>query len=511
MSNIYKSSSGGGGGVVSSASGTTPIEVNGLSGTPETGAVVISINNATTTTPGAASFNPTQFTVTSGEVSLIGGTTQPAIQTLTDDVGTTITPTGTPENIQLSGHVFENSGASKFSTILAGTHIVNINPMSSSRWIVDPLGFNGTHTTIGSAITSAFSGDTIFIMPGTYTENLTLKAGVNLSACACDAGSEASTPNVVISGRMTASYLGNASISGLCLQTNSDFCLACTGSSLTQLFLFGCNINALNNTAINVSNSGGGHLWFMQCNGTLRTTGIAFFSNTGSMEPKLFGCNFTDVGGSTTASTFSVNGIEIYDSVFINALTSTGTAGFAIYNSYINGAIIHGGSGTCLLYNNELLGATNSSLSVGTGATATVSNCIIDSTNTNAISGLGTLKYCNLSFTNSSSIINTTTQVPLVKSNDAVKVTTPGAYPYTTLGNDYVIAVNTSAARTINLIASPVTGQSYRIKDATGTAGTFNITVTPNAGTIDGVATYIINTNYGSVDVVYNGSQWSIV
>lgn len=40
--------------------------------------------------------------------------------------------------------------------------------------IVDAAGF-GDFTTIGAAITAASSGQTIFIRPGTYTENPTLK------------------------------------------------------------------------------------------------------------------------------------------------------------------------------------------------------------------------------------------------------------------------------------------------------------------------------------------------
>lgn len=89
-----------------------------------------------------------------------------------------------------------------------------------------------------------------------------------------------------------------------------------------------------------------------------------------------------------------------------------------------------------------------------------------------------------------------------------VAVTTPGAYPYTTLVTDYVILVDTSSARTINLLASPETGRTYRIKDNVGLAATNNITIT---GNIDGAASATIKLNYGSMDVVYNGTEWSIL
>ena len=125
------------------------------------------------------------------------------------------------------------------------------NTFTTAKWIVSPTASDGTHTTIAAALTSASSGDTIFIRPGTYTENPTLKAGVNLSAYTCDA----LTPNVTISGKCTFTGAGTVSISGINLQTNSDFCLAVTGSAASIVYLNNCYINALNNTAISYTSS----------------------------------------------------------------------------------------------------------------------------------------------------------------------------------------------------------------------------------------------------------------
>jgi pectin methylesterase-like acyl-CoA thioesterase len=62
------------------------------------------------------------------------------------------------------------------------THALSTNNYGPAKFIVSSSAANGTHTTIAAALTSASTGDTIFIRPGTYTENLTLKAGVNLTA-----------------------------------------------------------------------------------------------------------------------------------------------------------------------------------------------------------------------------------------------------------------------------------------------------------------------------------------
>jgi hypothetical protein len=77
--------------------------------------------------------------------------------------------------------------------------------------------------------------------------------------------------------------------------------------------------------------------------------------------------------------------------------------------------------------------------------------------------------------------------------------------------NDYTIMVNTSAARHIYLPANPIEGDFYQIKDKTGTANTFNITINGNGKNIDGSPTYVINTNYASVKLIYNNTQWSIM
>ncbi len=96
-------------------------------------------------------------------------------------------------------------------------------------------------------------------------------------------------------------------------------------------------------------------------------------------------------------------------------------------------------------------------------------------------------------------------------SGQVVKITTPGAYPYTTLTSDFVILVDSSAARTIVPLGSPTTGQMYRIKDNVGSAALNNITITPSGKNIDGSASVLIQNNYGSIDIVYNGTQWNVL
>lgn len=75
--------------------------------------------------------------------------------------------------------------------------------------------------------------------------------------------------------------------------------------------------------------------------------------------------------------------------------------------------------------------------------------------------------------------------------------------------SDCVILVNRSGAVNVTLPAQ-VSGRSVTIKDKSGAAASNNITVTPASGTIDGSSTKLINTNYGSLTLVSDGTNWFI-
>lgn len=85
--------------------------------------------------------------------------------------------------------------------------------------------------------------------------------------------------------------------------------------------------------------------------------------------------------------------------------------------------------------------------------------------------------------------------------------------PYTANATtEYFIPVDTGAARTIQLPNAPATGKRYVIKDATGTASSFNISVTTPSGTatIDGSTTYTMATDWQSINVIFDGSNYYV-
>ena len=76
-----------------------------------------------------------------------------------------------------------------------------------------------------------------------------------------------------------------------------------------------------------------------------------------------------------------------------------------------------------------------------------------------------------------------------------------------TLEAGYRYFVDTSAARTLTLPASPSVGDEVQIFDATNTAASNNITVNNNSSKINGqLDTLLVDANGAAVILVYTGS-----
>lgn len=91
--------------------------------------------------------------------------------------------------------------------------------------------------------------------------------------------------------------------------------------------------------------------------------------------------------------------------------------------------------------------------------------------------------------------------------------TNHAASPYTALSTDFYISADvTGGVVTVKLPDAPSTGRAFAIKDKIGNASVNNITVTTVTGavTIDGSTSYVINTNYHSVLVIFNGVSYEV-
>lgn len=77
--------------------------------------------------------------------------------------------------------------------------------------------------------------------------------------------------------------------------------------------------------------------------------------------------------------------------------------------------------------------------------------------------------------------------------------------------DNIVLVDSTAAARTITLPA-PTNGRVLFVKDLNGTSASHHITINPFASeTIDGASSYVLSTNYASVEFTSDGTNWSVL
>jgi hypothetical protein len=357
--------------------------------------------------------------------------------------------------------------------------------------IVDKLG-NGDFTTIQAAINAATTGQTIFLRPGTYTENPVLKSGVDLVAFVTDGD----IPNVIINGACTYSSAGTVGISGIELQTNSGFLLAVTGSAASVVYIIDSYINCLNNTGISFSSSSpASAINLVNCSGNIGTTGIGIYSSSSAGGINFEYTTFSNTGGSTTASTNSAGtvgfsysstsspisisgGTLVFDGGFINTTTQNVTC-LALTGSSV--VAIHLDSG--------FSSGTASAISIGIGSTLTnYSMMEISSTNTNAITGAGTIQYGNIVYGASSSTNNVTTQNGLQQSTGILSLPASSLTEYGVLFSNSTtgLIASTAAGSATQVLTS--NGSSAPTFQAVGTEGTFTPTMVGQS--VAGATTY---------------------
>ncbi len=322
--------------------------------------------------------------------------------------------------------------------------------LHTARFIVSAGGTadGANYTTIALALAAAGAGPaTIFLQPGTYTTDFTLPANINLAAYNCDA----ETPNVSIVGKITCTDAGTRSISGIRLTTNSDFYLVVSGSAATIVKLVNCYVNCLNNTGISFTSSdGGAQIWLLGCDGTLGTTGITHWVSTSAGIINVQNSRLYSGSATSTASSTSTGQVIIQHSS-LNFPLSTSSGGVydlryvvVACNNQNATALTTAGTGISNATFCEFLSGSASAISIGAGTSVFAQTCVITSSNTNAITGAGTLNFGNMEF-QSSSVINTTTQTGQYTNLAKFKATAQPAFlAYNSANDDNVTGDGTT-------------------------------------------------------------------
>lgn len=315
--------------------------------------------------------------------------------------------------------------------------------LHTARFIVSSGGSaNGAnYTTIASAYAAAVAAgapQTVFIQDGTYTENLTLASGIDITSFDCD--ELYGTPNVIISGKLSATFNGAVSLSGLALQTNSDYCLEITGSNPTNIILSNCQVRATNHNAIHMSSSGTPGISLFNCNANSYGN-FNFFTTDQGGGVNVITSTIGKVSGSVVSDTFNAVSLLVANSIYGNSITMSGSCGFTYNNSAGSLAsdtlLTLNNTGSSNVSNSRIESGTASAISIGTGATAVVAECQVLSNNTNAITGLGTLNYGHITFTGTSSTVNTSTQnaLPVLPASGGSTTSGFSSYASATLSN----------------------------------------------------------------------------
>jgi len=359
------------------------------------------------------------------------------------------------------------------------THALATNNYGPAKFVVSSSVANGTHTTISSALSSASSGDTIFIRPGTYTENVTLKAGVNLTAFPCDYD----PTGVVIAGTVTASYNGTAQISGIRLTTNSAAALAVSGSSSSALNLIHCEITGNNNDAITI-NAANFSLVFIECLFAASST-FRIFAITTVAGFSVYQGIFSSADN--TANTIAAGSVNFHGVDIASIITTSTTGSVNAFNctwtdNNTNSTILTtAGTGASTIFNSMMSSGSASTISIGSGTTVDVVNCSITSSNTNVITGTGTLNVGDLVFTGTSSTINTTTVQGYVEQHGSINLKTPLSVPNGGTGVGTLTGLALGSG-TSNFTAIPFTDATSWTPTVVGSSGAGTATYTIQVG-----------------------------
>ncbi len=291
-----------------------------------------------------------------------------------------------------------------------------INYFSPAKLVVSKVAGEGTHTTFANAVAVASSGDTIMVMPGIYTENFTLPSGVNLQGFnTTDFNTVQFGVGAIIHGTLTGasgSSVGS-NISGIGFTTNSINSIA--GSNIILTFNDCCFYST---SAIPINTSNESNIKFFNCNFVDENTGQIF--SCSDTQTTLQNCNLYNPSSESGINTFSGSStLLVYNSVFQYPISLSNTSYIQAFNSSLIAASLNvssvalTGTGISIIYNCSLTSGTASAINIGAGTTLNLFNCVVNSSNTNALTGSGTLNYGQVTFSGTSATINVTTQNPV--------------------------------------------------------------------------------------------------
>lgn len=348
-------------------------------------------------------------------------------------------------------------------------------------------GTRGTFSTIASAISAAVTDGAsitdakiIFIRSGLYIENLTIPNGIILQGFSCYNDNIDPVSNIE----------GNHIIS----------------SARCELI----NLNLTDNNGDTITISGGSEVTIINCiiENTSSHNGINQSGGTTTLSNSNIQGNITVSGGNLTL---------LYCVTPASTIVYTASAG-SINARHTELPYSHVLSGTGS-FQYEYCTFLNSGTSQITGSSSSESRIInCEYTNTAAVLISATAPFVTQNtFGKDASDLGVYNANPTIYGSPSIQgnILTTGLVTtssYTTHLWDYYLGVNYNGAVAITLTTTNLARDRIIIfKDQSGAAATNNITITPASGTIDGKANFVMNSNYQSITLKFDGTNFWVL
>ena len=277
-----------------------------------------------------------------------------------------------------------------------------------SNFIVDPSGTRAEYTTIQAAIDAASAGNIIFVKEGTYTEDLNIDKNLKFQAFSLKNRNGPNTP--IITGKMNLNSTTIVEFTGFQFQTNSDNIVDLgSGNNLT---FDNCRIKGESGVT-SILSSAGSNLYMTNCSSDV-DTGKFLDLQAGTVFIEY--CFFENT--SSTASTVSAGSVTMRYSSINTQFVTSGTGSIisfhcefgTTFTPYQNLTwLTQNSSQPSYLFDSKLYSGTATAIDIDSG-TVECYDSVFNSSNANVIDGAGTFKYGGLTFSGSSSNVNTTTQ-----------------------------------------------------------------------------------------------------
>jgi len=406
----------------------------------------------------------------------------------------------------------------------------------ATEYVVDvsaQVGARGTFQTIQGAIDAAVTAGgnaSILVRPGTYTEDLTFHAGIDVLGFAASGFGSL----VTVIGNHTYADIGECIVQDIAFNATSGdlFTINPATPGLSIFALKSCRNNNAGGRGTVVNATGGaiGIYLELQCVSTVSTQAIVA---TGLTRVLLSASNFTNT--TVAEPLITVNDIAeviVFSGAHLDSLGDvinilSATAKVQVHGTDVNTQVL-APNGAFIRF-------------IAAGTAIAVHDTVNTRGSVNNVIGAGTYQYADIVNYGSNGIDPATTQQPFdwkpyatanvtasaVRGTAAFDETqfsvtdgfvnlfspffagTSVVADYTAQFTDSFISVdNTAVPRTITLPASTDNGRTFTIKDGSGGAGTNAITIL-SAALIDG-GSQTINTNYGSIQVRFNGTTYQV-